>query len=231
MKKEVLVVLFLVCFLTFSAGVIADAPGGISPETLQNDSVVKGVTQLKNITEGLSDRNLTKWEYLSKSWKESLLKSKNVAMVDTFLKKIDIVFYILLAEHYDLSLLFLFSITIWIFLYLNYSMIFRCFTPLSSGPARAIAFGVTVLSGHLGVIKAISKATLSLIFVGRDWFGYILLFVVWIVLAIASKFFRNFGEKFKAQREARAKEQERVDRAVLHTTVEGINQANEEING
>ena len=60
------IILFLILVLLQALFAAAQTPSGLDTESLQNDSVIKGVERLQNFTDK------ERLEYLSEQWKETL---------------------------------------------------------------------------------------------------------------------------------------------------------------
>ena len=66
------------------------------------DSIENNITKIKEFTE------VSKWDFIGSQWKEFLLKDKTIAGIDAFFTKINIVFVVLFARDWSISLEMLF---------------------------------------------------------------------------------------------------------------------------
>lgn len=157
-----------------------------------------------------------KWDYLSKEWKKVLLENKFVSSVNSFLSKINLVFIVLFGEDYNLSLVFLFVIIFWVFFLINFNVIFRDYSAFSGSIAGAIAFALTVVGAQFGFYRKFSEIVFKLIFYKEGIWGWIFIILFLIALGVIIALNKYFGKQVKLNREREFKEQEKIDREILH---------------
>ncbi len=165
-----LAILLLVSFTSAQFGGIEDQIDSTS-ENLENN-----ITKVKEFT----DKD--KWNFIGSQWKEYLLKNKAIAGVNAFFTKINVVFLILFATSWSLSIEMLFIFLVWLFTLLS------IYSYLSFFRNQWIRFGAC----FLGVI-ALAQAKIFY-FVSHGFYNLIVLkpsgwwrfatFIVCVVLLI-----------------------------------------------
>jgi len=220
-KKRLLVfVVFLLIFLSLTCNATAQLPDELNPETLKDNSVTQKVNDLKEFTEE------KKWLYVGEKWKELLLKNKYISFWDSFFRKINFAFFFLLGENYDLSLIFFFTIVLWIFFFLSFFVIFRDFSTFSREVSMIISFAIAVISSHLGIYNKSAETLFKLIFFKEGIWMWVSLIVVIFSLLFVIAFLKFVAKKFSGHRKRLREEQQKHDQEILRKTAEGINEAN-----
>ncbi len=225
MEQKIIYRLLILLFLTFFVAKVGAQI--LDPETLQNDSIVRGVEQLRNFTEE------NKWDYLGQEWKSLLLKSKYIAAVDKTFRNVNFIFFILFAQNYDLSLILLFVIMWWIFFFVIFSKTIADFSTLGKWVSYIVAFVLTIFLAHFKFLNNFSLIIFKLIFFKNGIWGWTALFIfILLYLAILVYFERLIyviGGKMKKTKEEIEKWDEKFQRQVFRKKVEGVEKAFSEV--
>ncbi|MBM3206886.1 MAG: hypothetical protein FJZ43_04680 [Candidatus Staskawiczbacteria bacterium] len=96
------ILLFFISVASAQSNIEGQIEGAV--EGLENN-----VTKIKEFTEK------DKWEFIGLQWKEFLLKNKMIAGIDAFFTKINIVFVVLFARDWSISLEMFFVFMLWVF--------------------------------------------------------------------------------------------------------------------
>ncbi len=216
MDKKGCLFLAVILLSLFLLNVHAQVP---DPEALQNDSVVKGVEKLQELSE--EDR----WQNISVQWKESLLQDQFISDIDTFLRKIDIVFVILFGRSYDLSLELLFAVILWA---ITFAMLPKYLLFLREKWMRyAGSFVIVVGLANTQLFNVISAGLFKLIFFKYEWYWKVIALLVVLVALIAYYIFLKFiGKYFKKGKEKKEALEVKKERAEIKGIVKGIETAN-----
>tara|TARA_Y100000310_G_scaffold301369_1_gene337811 strand:+ start:3620 stop:4315 length:696 start_codon:yes stop_codon:yes gene_type:complete len=195
-----LLVLSLVSATTIDTSGLEDSVSGVKD---QAKDIKDKTDELKEFTEE------DKWEYLGERWKESLLKNRFVAGMDSSLEKISLVFVVLMGQEYELSFTFFFSVVFWIFFFIVLNQSFRDMLPFKKGSSTLIAFGTVVALGHMGFLELISGWLLKLLFFKEGIWGWAL-FVIFLityfgVLVYLKKILRAIGKSVKRKKDLKEK--------------------------
>jgi len=107
--------------------------------------------------------NPQSWQNLSQEWKQKLLNSPAVAIVNSALSSVNFIFLFLFGEPYSFSLLLFFVIILWIFFLIQFNRVlkFSLFSEKKIG--ILIAFGLTIILAQLSLYRAISGFFVKLI--------------------------------------------------------------------
>ena len=213
-------------FFFFFASCILIFAGMYFVRAADVDGVVAGGEKLtETIDKTAGQLEDEKWEYLSNSWRELLLKNKVIAGFDSLLHKGSIGFQALFGRPYELSFTFWTVFILWVTFFFDASYIFRSFSTFSPGISSIIAFGVTVIAAQIGVFTNISDVIFKIIFYKSGIWPWIWLIVLIFVLAL----FIGVGKltyRFVVRRKKnQAKQQQALNQKVLDTTVKGITDA------
>lgn len=208
------VVLLFVGLLLFSF-VSAQAPGGLDPSVLENDSIVRGVGKLQEFAEG------ERWKYLGEEWQGILLKNKVIARFDSAFTKANVVFVILFARDYALSATLFIAFLIWLFTWLSLSGYFLFIE--NKGYRNLAALAITIALAHLQIFNFLSEGAFKIIFYKPEWWWSLISFIL-IVVAIFAYLYINkvFAAAIKKGAEAgkkralehRVRKQEEFQRGV-----------------
>ena len=193
------------------------------------DAVDKGIEDKVENLEGKIDEYTDqdkweeKWDYLGKEWKNILLKNPVVFASDTFLKKISIVFEILLGESYSLSIGFFFLIFLWLYLLFNLSFLLKAF--FSGGISWVMSFLILLLFARIGFFGKVIVVSKFLLFTLGEFISFLplLFLVLFLIYSFLLYFFESFVRNVRAyylrrMRHFRDVQRER-DEAMLHSIV------------
>lgn len=199
-------VLFLIALLLFSFLVSAETLGAVK------DTLDANVDKAENARDTLGE----KWDYLGKEWQNIFLNNSIVSGVDTSLKKVNFIFVFLFGEDYSLSLIFLLVIVFWAFFLRFFYVVFRDFSMFDSGISLAISFASVVICAQVKIFHLISLAVLRVFF--YDGAGFVLLrFLIFLLMTLLGFWWVNkFSKSLKLGKEARAKQQEKLNREILN---------------
>jgi hypothetical protein len=158
MKKSVFVIsLFLVLFLVFAINFIySETLGGVEDKVEDANEKIEEYSDQRYWEE--------KWDYLGKEWKAILLKNKGVATVDSFFRQISIVFFVLFALDYEMSLVLLGVIILWFILWSVFANGVMA-VGLKNSSSLIIAVLMVVALAHIGLIQQL------VVFAGRIAFS------------------------------------------------------------
>ncbi len=222
MEKRVDRVIILIGFIILLLANAFIVKGEVDTSAIGDDAekILDTTTKLKEFTEK------NKWEFLGEQWKEFLLKNAFIAGVDSFFKKIDIAFVIILAESYDLSIKFFIIFLMWLFVLLISFFLIKDFLFFKKGTGFLISLGIVVVFGHIGVYSIFSDLILNLLFYKEgiwrwiSWFIFIIMYI-FIILYIKT-IVRGMGEGHKKKLEQN--KQESLEEKVAKTSayVEGM---------
>lgn len=170
------------------------------PAQLQNPE--ETIQKLKNTTE-------TSWEYLSKEWQNILLKNTIVAKIDTLLKKIpEVVFMVLFSMPYSLTPSFLATIILWLYFAL---LIGDVLMGEFGAKAYIGGFGAAIILAQVNFFKFIETFFIYLIFMKKAvWWNILITGIIIAVLAIifmfSNKLSAYLDERKKKEKEKEADE-------------------------
>ncbi|GEM_PF-852539 len=223
MKKlgfVLVVILFVSCFFVTSVSSQA-------PDLPLEDELNKGVRDVKDTAEEVKRfTEKEKWEYLGEQWKEILLKNSFISKVDVGFKKINLLFFLLFGEDYDLSFTFFFSLILWVLFLVVISEVLMLYGTFSENVSWLLAFIFAVIFGHLKIYEGISLILFKLIFFREGIWGWItfglFLIAYFLILFGFKKFMKKMIEDVKKKKEKKAQEQVKFDREVIHQTAEAV---------
>jgi len=160
----------------------------------------------------------TKWDYLSKEWKKILLENNFVSGFDSFFTKISIVFRIIFGQPYSLSLTLLVIIILWFYFFFKLGEIVSSFTSFSNSTSWVIALTLTLILAQLQILKAITEFFGWLI-ISQDstWWRVLIIWIIFIGMILIYYLSSKAATATKKQKEELEKEQESLDRRILHT--------------
>ncbi len=204
--KKWFVILLVLCLLFTNLflvhAVLEDAGEGLE----------KNVENIENTKANIE----TKWDYLGKEWKNILLKNKFVSGLDGFCKKISVVFEVLVAEPYTLSVTFLVVVLLWLYLFLKFAEIVRDYFTVQSGVSYLIGLVFTLVLAHIGFIRKITEFLGWIAFKPEAWWArWIIIIILAFILFLIYKVSSLLGKSYKKDVEQLEKEQEKLDRKTL----------------
>jgi hypothetical protein len=194
-----LIILILMSF------VLAQESSIPSAEEIQQGETYQEITKLQNISENLKEK--AKWEYLGEEWQKTLLKNKTIAKFDEIFKKLNILFVILLAQEYSLSLTLLFALMIWAFTWISLNGYFQF---IENEDHRILAsLAATIALAHLKVFNYLAAVGVKLVLYRKEgWWTAISIILVIVAILFYYAINRIFKKMIKKGRE-RAKEKTR----------------------
>ncbi len=206
----------------------------VSVKAIDTSGLESGVDSVKNNAEAVkSFTEKDKWDYLSEQWKELLLKSKVISSVDSFFKKINFIFFLLLGRNYELSLTLFFSLILWIFFFISIGKIMYTFSAFSPKVSYIIAFLFAVILGHVKVYDGISLVIFKIIFYKEGIWGwaffFIFLVVYFVFLVYLERIIWSVGRAFKTTPKQRAEWDEKFERQLFMIRMKGFERSIDEI--
>ncbi len=223
MKKSLFVfsILFILAVLSFaSAQVNVEQVDDISKK------VEGSAEKLSDIIEKQKDDK----GYLTRELTSVFTKNKIVGGIDSFFKKIDIVFVVLFGEHYALlsgKLLIVFILWVWLFFKIG-DLISKG-TWFSSIVSHLIALASVVILAQARVFSYMANFVLWAIF-AKDawWFRIIIALVFVIVLGILDYLERMLGRYLDAAKKAKEEAKTQLNQGAIERYAEGLEQGGSE---
>ncbi len=176
------------------------------------DKIEEGKEKVANLTADQL-KNETTWQYLSRKWKEILLKNKVVSGIDGFFSKkgVSLVFRIIFGEPYSLSFKLFVIIIIW-FWFLFIFLKLRKLLPLSGWICLLIAFALVVVFAQIHIISELSKAILWIIFAKKAWWWNLIMATLAIVALLFIYYFSVMISQASEKAKKKAKERKTEQR-------------------
>lgn len=219
--KRLIVVLTLVLLL---GSFVAAVP---SSEELQNDSVVRGVNQLRNVTDNFGDEE--RWEYLGNEWKEMLLQNSIIETIDGALSKVSFIFKILFGEDYSLSLVLFFVIVFWFVLLSMFYKVIGSFSSFSQPVSFGMSLLLVIILAHLKVLNFLATGLAKLLFFNEGWWGKALGIIIIVMALVVLKYLKSIiwriGRSFKKSQEEREKWDEKFQRELIGRKMDSMQRA------
>lgn len=173
MKKKLSVMFLLLLIL--STLVLAQ----INTEGIEDsaETIKESTEKLRELTEKENS------EYLAQQWKSLFLNIDAIEKFDDAMKKLNIIFVVLLSRDYSFSLAMLFSFLLWIFTLLSLEKYFVFF---DKGVYRSLAaFAGTILLAHMQIFNVLSSLAVKIVFLrpGGLWsFLFFFLIIIFIIV-------------------------------------------------
>jgi len=191
--------LLLMSFFSFvnfvSAEDIPGMPSELNPE------------QLEETVGSLSE----KWEYLAREWKNILLGNSVVKAIDSFLQKINIVFVVLFAKDYSMSLALLLIIFFWVFLLFKFNRILRDFTAFPKSIAIVISLCLVIILAQFKLLEKLASFVILIVFGEKPWWLSLLIgLLILMGVVFAGVFISKFGAQIAENRRKRKEQIERI---------------------
>ncbi len=184
MKIKVLLIIFLISALFFG-NVLTQGAENIGEEASGDAGKILNATEeLREFTE---KDNVN---FLSEQWKELLLKNSFVSAVDSFFRKISIVFVFIFGESYDLSFKFFMISLMWLFVFLLLFFSIKDILFLKKGTTILISLGCAVILGHIGIYYIFSDILLNLLLYREGiwfWISWLILIVIYVFAILYAK--------------------------------------------
>jgi hypothetical protein len=193
MKKRILIfvfVFFLVLFSLFS--------NFIQAEELLSEEGLMGLE--------------AKWQYLGKEWKTILLDNVVVGTIDSFLKKINIVFVVIFGIDYSLSFQFLFTVILWFFMLSCVHSMFTLISIFSGWASFLISIGGVILFVQTGGFKPVVNWFIWVLFGQKTWWMKLIIGIGTIVgLVLFALLVKQLAKQALANRKELNEEQDRIN--------------------
>ncbi|MBU1136496.1 MAG: hypothetical protein KJ559_03235 [Nanoarchaeota archaeon] len=190
--------------------------GKLNPETGLPEGVPSDLAGVQEIAK-------TKWDYLGKEWQKILLKNPVVSKIDSALAKVSFVFVILFGMPYSLSLTLLVIIILWFFFFFKFAEIFKNFSAFSESASWVISLALVIFMAQTKVLQKITEWLGWLVFAKKEWWWNLSMIILLVFLFILFyKLSSAYAKKIKEQKEEIEKQQEKMDRKILHETTKGI---------
>lgn len=216
-KKSFIISLFLVGLILTSNFIFVQADLGDLDEL---ERKLEEFERLQEIGE------IERWEMLGKRWKELLLQNRFVEGMHNVFSTIDgwqifgiSIFTLFLAENYDLSLTFFFSL---IFFILFISIVYditKYFLLFKKGSHILVSLFIAIILGQLGLYYWLSQATFGLLFYREGAWGWattLIFFIIYItVIVIVKKYAKAISGIIKQWAKGKKEKQleEKVERS------------------
>jgi large-conductance mechanosensitive channel len=213
---------FLSLHLVSSLTILGGTPL-INPASSQDENLENPIDKFHEVEQTSSE----KIDNLMQQWQELLLKNEFLKELDNSFKKINMFFFVLFGEDYSFSLYFFLIFVFWLFLLISFYYVIRTYSTFSEFASAFISFSLILTSSHLGLFKTLSKSLISLIF---DFGSVVRLLIVFGIIAILIYLIFFFKGNLKEAKEERAKEQQEIDREILHNEAKGFEEMNKLIN-
>lgn len=147
-----------------------------------------------------------KEDYLQEKWTEFIANSKILGPFHLFLKKISLLFQILFAHPYEISLTLFLIIVLWIFVVLKTSEIINATRIIKGSISLAIGVGLAIILAQVGVLNILSVFAKDLIMKPENWrIRTIVIIITFGVMAflyvLSSIISKHIKEKVKEKRE------------------------------
>ncbi len=209
MRNKKITFAFFVAFIYLISFAFAIDAGNIQGE-LQDKigDLEKNVSKAREFTEK------DKWTFIKEQWQGILLKNKYIAGVNGFFTKIDIVFVVLFAHKWELSVEMFFVFMLWIFtfLFLKVNMFF-----LNVNWEKWVTAFLGVLAlAHLKVFNKLSEGMFKIVFYKDAVLWKTFVFVGFFVLFVLYYKLGGVIEKWQKKRKEK-KEKEKLENRVGRT--------------
>jgi len=182
----ILSLLFIIPLILQLATIKAqETPPGLPSELNQNPD---------EILEKIKNQTFSKWDYLAREWRATLLKNKYIASADSFFTKYSIVFNIIFNMPYSLSITLFVIFLLWIFVAFESGRWLQKLLGIKEAIlALLIGAGVSIILAHIGILLFIVKVLGILVYAKDKWWWNLIMIVVIILFFVALAL---FGEQF-----------------------------------
>lgn len=224
MEKRGFVLFFIIC-LFFINGIHAQVDSGIDASGFESEAgkILNATRQIRNLTEE------NRWEYIGEQLKGLLLKNKGIAAIDKAFSGINFIFFFLFGEDYDLSLIFLFAVLLWIFFFVMFGKITSGFSTFSKPVSYIVAFCMAVILAHLKFYHLISLVLFKIIFFKSgiwNFIFFVLFFALYfVVLIFIERIIWKLGRMTRKTKEEQEKWDARFRFKVFEKRMEGMEKA------
>jgi hypothetical protein len=170
-----------------------------------------------NITKAKEFTDKDKWDFIGSQWKEILLKNKAISAVDGKFTQVNVVFVVLFARDYSLSLEMLFVFMLWLFTLLilpKFVKLLRLpliFSPkfFENGRARFLfSLGGVIILAHARLFAPISDAaTKAVLYKSSFWWRLVTFATIFIGLFLYLKLSGLIAQSLLKAQEKKEKEE------------------------
>lgn len=159
-----------------------------------------------------------KWAYLGKEWKNMILGNPIVKAIDSFFTSINIVFLIVFGIDYSLSLVFLFTVILWLFFIGFINNIFKIVSIFSEKICLVISIAMVIGSGQLGMLKYTVNLLMWWFFGQKEvWMKWLIGIGTFVALVFIWMFLKTLAKQAKKNREELKIEKDKME---LHAGAE-----------
>ena len=222
MKKELV---FVIIGIVLIAIVSAQDLGGIGDSIEDKIGEVEG-----NLTKAREFTEQNKTDFLAESWKKLVLKNKFISGTNWFFEKIDIVFVLLFAKHWEFSITMLFVFMLWLFTLLSIRE-YNLFSD-NEGLSWLIGLGGAILIAHMKLFNLVANALFGIFAYKNNlpWkiSSFVLIFVLFVVYLKLNKF---VGKILKKRREKNKEKKKEHKEKVRDTYDKNLKDAAESVEG
>jgi hypothetical protein len=216
MNKKVGVAIIVLLFILPLALKLAICPE-ITPETFSPEELEKQAMQLEKL------KNQTEWQYLGIRFQESLMKNPVIAGIDSFCKKISIVFSILFGMPYSLSITLLFVMAMWFIVFMDLGNIIHSHSAFSGTASYGISLAFAIMFSQLQIFRFIVDYTGTLIYSKEEWWARTLLILAVILLIIVvDRLSRLVAKYLKGLKKLREEAKTKVAQKATQEFAKGI---------
>jgi len=191
MKKisVIIISLLIINFLYLASVMAADGPvttinTSITPEQI----------------EGMKNKAEQKWDYLSRSWRDLILKNKVVSSIDSFFQVLDksYIFPVLFGIHWLLSVTVILVMIFWIFFLFYIKRVTQKFSGLSKLYCYLISFGIVILLAQAKFWLIIANEAIELFTTttGKFILAAVFLIGLWVLFFI-DKYLGKYIEELR----------------------------------
>jgi len=144
MNKKIGVIVLFLALIVFSGLVLGEVDTYGAPTS--------GDLPLYKEVQDLQDKNQ---DELIDQWSEFLSNSTSFKKIDAVLQKGDIVFFVVLGEHYSFSLRLFFILLLWLAFFMMAMNSFELFSTFNRNTSIVAGFVLSVILGHMGAYKIV----------------------------------------------------------------------------
>ena len=201
------VVLALLFFVNFISSAGAQSEEGI-PFASEMEKVENAKEKIKNIKGTLDDAQGIKFQYLKEEWTDYVRTSKYLGPIHRFFEKINIVFVVLFARNYEVSIELFFAICLWLATWYGLAGYITFLD--KSWQQVLLSLGGTIIIAQTRLFNLVAVALFKIVFY-RQSFWWSLASTILVVLAIIGygKINGMIGEALEAAKKARELEEQK----------------------
>jgi len=204
-KTTISIFLLLIFFLSFAAVSLnfvaaQQDPGDVSQVLGDEFNISKD----KIPTDPEDIRQL----YLKLRWTEVIENNKIIGPINKFFTKIQIVFEILIAHKYEMSLTFFLIFILWFLIAFQASKMIESYGRVKGWKALAMGLVIAAILAQIRIIKIVATTILDLIFKQENWWIRLIIGIVAFgVVAAVYVLSRMVGQRLKKKHKQRVEEE------------------------